>query len=331
MKNKTAYILYCAGCERCVHREGMTGMTVGAALLTSGKAADGSALDPLEELGACSVVQRMVRTLQNGGVRRIVLLTAPEARDQMEKHMAHWGVMCRQIEGTCGQVGQLQDAVRALSGRCDRLIFGAVDMPFLTAATVEALTAAPAPLTRPSVNGRPGGMLCMDSNLFSAVLGLPPALSMDRLASSLGVEECPVPVEDEGALASQREHYTRLLARRREEPIQVTFKLRLCRERPFFGPGTVQLLTLIDETESVRLACQRMGVSYSKGWKMIAVMEEELGERMVLRRQGGKNGGAASLTPAGRTLLDRYQRLERRCRELVQQAAREIFQPTDQP
>ena len=309
----------------------MTGMTLGAVLLTWGTAADGTPLDPLEELGACSAVQRMVRTLQNGGVRRVVLLTSRENQELLEKHMAHWGVICRSAEGPCGPVGLLQEGIRALNGRCDRLLFGAVDMPFLGVETVEALAAAPGPLVRAVVSGCPGGLMALEAALFSGVLEVPPDLGLDQLPQMLGIAEKPVPVEDEGVLAGRREQYAQLLTRRRKEPIQVTFKLRLCRERPFFGPGTVQLLNLIDETESVRLACQRMGVSYSKGWKMIAVMEEELGERIVLRRQGGRNGGAASLTPAGRTLLDQYQRLERRCRELVQQAAREIFQSTDQP
>lgn len=307
-------------------REGVMGMTVGAVLVTCGQSADGAPLDPLEELGACSAVQRMVRTLQNGGVRRIILLTDREQGEQVEKHMAHWGVVCRQYGGQASQAAALQEGVHALNGRCDRLIFGTVDTPFLSVDTVAALIASSALLARPMIHGRPGGILCLSSTLFHALLAAPPELPVEQLAELLDVAETGVPVEDEGALAGQRAYYAQLLERRRREPIQITFKLRLCRERPFFGPGTVQLLQLIDETESVRLACQRMGVSYSKGWKMIAVMEEELGECIVLRRQGGKNGGAASLTQAGRDLLDKYQRLERRCQALVQQASREIFQ-----
>lgn len=303
-------------------------MTVGAVLVTCGQSVDGAPLEPLEELGACSVVQRMVRTLQNGGVRRIILLAGREQVEQVEKHMAHWGVVCRRFDGSAGQVAALQEGVRALNGRCSRLIFGSVDTPFLSVDTVEALLASSAPLSRPVVNGRPGGIMCLESALYPALLAVPPDLPVEQLAGLLNVAQADIPVEDEGALAGQRAHYAQLLERRRREPIQVTFKLRLCRERPFFGPGTVQLLQLIDETESVRLACQRMGVSYSKGWKMIAVMEEELGECIVLRRQGGRNGGAASLTQAGRELLEKYQRLERRCQALVQQASREIFQGT---
>lgn len=107
--------------------------------------------------------------------------------------------------------------------------------------------------------------------------------------------------------------------------IHPMLKLSLTRERPFFGPGAAQLLALIEETGSVRLACHQMSVSYSKGWKLITAMEEQTGLPIVARQQGGRHGGAARLTDDGRTLLERYRRLELRCRELVQGAFEEIF------
>lgn len=48
-------------------------------------------------------------------------------------------------------------------------------------------------------------------------------------------------------------------------------KLRIERESAFLGPGSRQLLTFIEETGSVRLACQKMNMSYSKAWKMIFI------------------------------------------------------------
>ena len=68
-----------------------------------------------------------------------------------------------------------------------------------------------------------------------------------------------------------------------------------------------------------------MGVSYSKGWKMLSVLEEETARVMVARQQGGKNGGAASLTPDGRALLEKFRLLESRSRVLVQEVFDELF------
>lgn len=106
-------------------------------------------------------------------------------------------------------------------------------------------------------------------------------------------------------------------------------KLRLARERIFFGPGPAELLMQIKQTDSVRMACEQMGISYSKGWKMINTMEEELGYKVTKRQQGGRNGGSACLTPEGETLLAKYQELERRSREAVENIFQELFGPLD--
>ena len=42
----------------------------------------------------------------------------------------------------------------------------------------------------------------------------------------------------------------------------------------FFGPGPYRLLKITDETGSVREACNEMGLSYSKAWKILNRMEE---------------------------------------------------------
>ena len=106
-------------------------------------------------------------------------------------------------------------------------------------------------------------------------------------------------------------------------------QLRLARKRIFFGPGPAELLMQIKRTDSVRMACEKMGISYSKGWKMINTMEEELGYKVTKRQQGGRNGGSACLTPEGETLLAKYQELERRSREAVENIFQELFGPLD--
>ena len=63
-------------------------------------------------------------------------------------------------------------------------------------------------------------------------------------------------------------------------------KLRLARERIFFGPGPAELLMQIRRTDSVRMACEQMGISYSKGWKMI-------------KHHGGGTRLQGDKTPAG--------------------------------
>lgn len=90
------------------------------------------------------------------------------------------------------------------------------------------------------------------------------------------------------------------------EKLQLDFRIRLSRERAFYGPGTHQLLQLTDETGSLLEACRRMGISYSKGRKIIALTEQQLGYPVVESQQGGKSGGRSSVTEAGKALIRNY-------------------------
>ena len=78
---------------------------------------------------------------------------------------------------------------------------------------------------------------------------------------------------------------------------------------PFFGPGVAELFTLIDETGSVRHASEKMGLSYSKAWKMLRELERQWGFAMMERRPGGTGGGGSLLTPPAWDLLRRYRAL----------------------
>ena len=95
-------------------------------------------------------------------------------------------------------------------------------------------------------------------------------------------------------------------------------KLMIGGNEKFFGPGGCELLGLIKETGSVRLACERMGMSYSKAWHMLDIIEEETKTPVVIRKKGGAGGGATSLTDAGEQLLTRYEAYASECRAAIQ-------------
>ena len=58
---------------------------------------------------------------------------------------------------------------------------------------------------------------------------------------------------------------------------------------------------------------------------MIRTAEKELGRPVVERSPGGKSGGMAQVSPEGRRLMERYERLEREIREFAELRYREIF------
>jgi len=80
------------------------------------------------------------------------------------------------------------------------------------------------------------------------------------------------------------------------------------------GPGKVRLLELIEELGSISAAARAMRMSYRRAWRLV----EELNgcfETVVVSQTGGRQGGGASLTPAGRALIAAYRGLADRAEE----------------
>lgn len=107
-----------------------------------------------------------------------------------------------------------------------------------------------------------------------------------------------------------------------EQSIRPVLRVCLAKDDIFWGPGVRDLLRLIESTGSVRLACNEMKMSYSKGWKILGTLEREVGFTVVTRQQGGSGGGKAALTTEGKEMLARFQAFEAECRA----SAHEIFQ-----
>ncbi|MDR0409468.1 MAG: LysR family transcriptional regulator [Spirochaetaceae bacterium] len=77
----------------------------------------------------------------------------------------------------------------------------------------------------------------------------------------------------------------------------------------------INLLEAINETGNVRKACENMGMSYSKGWKLLNNLEKWLSYPVTERRQGGRGGGEARLTEEGIVFLKKYRVFETDCRK----------------
>ena len=93
--------------------------------------------------------------------------------------------------------------------------------------------------------------------------------------------------------------------------VRASAKTVLIGRTRFLGPGVVELLEAVESHGSVKAACAAMGLSYTKGWRLIHTLEAELGFVCVSRHQGGVGGGRASLTPECRRLLERFEAFTR--------------------
>lgn len=90
------------------------------------------------------------------------------------------------------------------------------------------------------------------------------------------------------------------------EKLRLDARFHLSKDRGFYGPGTHRLLQLTEETGSLLEACRRMGLSYSKGRKIVSLTEQQIGCPVIERQQGGRSGGHSSLTEEGQKLIRCY-------------------------
>jgi len=95
-----------------------------------------------------------------------------------------------------------------------------------------------------------------------------------------------------------------------DEPISFRVNVRIFHgEHPFLGKGRVQLLERIEQLGSIAQAAKSMDMSYRKAWGLIKEMNAIAQEPLVEKQSGGKSGGGAIVTDAGKATIRKYQQL----------------------
>lgn len=89
-----------------------------------------------------------------------------------------------------------------------------------------------------------------------------------------------------------------------------------------FGGGKWQLLDAIRRKGSIYKAAESLGRSYRKAWGDIKRAEEGLGQPLVTKVRGGKNGGGTLLTDFALSLLDVWDAYHTE----VERAAKQFFE-----
>jgi molybdate transport system regulatory protein len=79
---------------------------------------------------------------------------------------------------------------------------------------------------------------------------------------------------------------------------------------PAFGPGKADLLEAIAAEGSIRKAAARLGMSYRRAWLLVKSVEKTLGMPVVAATSGGRKGGGATLTKAGREIVASYRKVQ---------------------
>ena len=285
-------------------------MQVGAVIVAAGRSSRMGDFKPMLNIGSISIAQRVVANFHQAGVSNIVMVTGYNAL-QLERHLAGSGLVFLRNENYAAT--QMFDSAKIglayLRDKCDRILFTPVDVPLFTALTVTRLMESGAELACPVCKGRTGHPLMIAASLVDVLLADNGEGGLQGAISRCGAEMVRIEVNDPGILhdADTPEDYRALLCFHNEQLVRPVVQVSLAREKVFFDSRAAMLLRLIDETQSVRTACQRMQMSYSSGWNVIRTLESQLGRSLILRSQGGAGGGKSSLSADGSLLLARYE------------------------
>lgn len=295
-------------------------MKTGAVIAAAGMSSRMNDFKPMLKVGSITITRRIISTLQQTGIDPVVLITGNQA-ETLEKHVSHMGVIC--LRNAEYATGQMLDSVKIgmsyLQNQCDRILFTPVDIPLFTSNTIKSLMNAHALIAVPVCNTHEGHPLMMDTQVIPYLLNYDGGQGLAGAVRNSGIPKQQIEVEDEGILfdVDTPYDYKQMLYRHNLQMFRPQIQLHLAKEDTFFEPGTAMLLRLIRNMGSVRTACEQMSISYSKGWKMINNMEDQLQYHVVRRFQGGINGGCTFLTERGEKLLTQYDSFEKESRAAI--------------
>ena len=307
-------------------------MRFGALITAAGMSSRMGQFKPMLSIGSISVAQRVVANFRQAGAERIVMVTGYNAV-ALERHLAGNGVVFLRNEdyATTQMFDSVKIGLRYLRDKCDAVLLTPVDIPLFTAGTVTALMESGAKLACPECDGQTGHPILIHTDLIETILSDSGSQGLRGALERCGEPMRHIPVSDQGTLhdADTPEDYSALLAFHNSQLVRPEVSVSLNREKPFFDSKIAMLLTLVDETKSVRKACQRMQISYSTGWNIIRTLESQLRYPLILRTQGGAGGSTSMLSDRGRELLTRFnayqQSLRDRAAELYDWYFGELF------
>lgn len=294
-------------------------MKTGALIVTAGGTDRSAAFDAMLKIGSISALQRICMTFHLCGVRPIVVVVSDPEQHDMEKHLARMPVVFLQGDDSREMLYNVQTGLSYLENQCERVLVTPVNIPLFSVETVKTLLSSGQKLAVPVCNGHGGHPLLLHRDLISAILGYRGPGGLRGAVESGGFPQERIQVRDPGVIVKSEEFEAceKIAVTHSLSQWRPVMKLRIAREEAFLGPGSWQLLSLVESTGSVRIASTLMGISYSKAWKILNNLEEQAGFPVLVRKKGGPGGGESHLTEDGKALMAWFERLESLCNQAV--------------
>lgn len=299
-----------------------------ALIIASGRTGRDKALEPLRQAGTLTAEQRLVLLFQRAGLNKIYVVSHREM-PELEKSLARLGVsFLYNPQPEAEMIDNVRFALRQMPESLGRILLTPNHVNCYSSETVQKILASEADAAVAAYQGRAGHPLLLSRRLWPAILAFEDEGGLDGALRELGFRPEQVETDDPAVLMSLNETSSGLdqfLRRHEVSRLRPIVRVSLAKDRPFFGPGPQQLLEMVEESDNFREACSKMGISYSKGWKMVEKAEKALGVTLVERSKGGSERGSSKLSEEGRMLLERYRLFRDRADEAVEAIFAEVF------
>lgn len=307
-------------------------MSTGAVIVAAGLSSRMGKLKALMPFEDTTIARHIVKSVQRAGADPVVVVTGYRA-NELEKHLAGMGV--RFVRNERYQDTQMFDSIklgiRSIADGCDKLMILPVDTPAISQKTFRQVLMIDADMVRTVYGGHPGHPILLKSHVAKELCSYQGDRGLRGAMEESGFSITGLNVDDKGVSwdVDTQIEYQELIAwnnkRKNGYPIRPQTMIRLARDEAFFDSEKAQLIEYIDRTGSIQLACQEMGISYSKSTNMIKRAEKELGFKLLERWSGGTSGGGSRMTKEAKEFMRRYWELLEHAQNVVDELFEEYF------
>lgn len=306
-------------------------MKIGALIVTTGLSHISGVAALTPKVGSISAGQRMISAFQRVNVSTIGLVVGPADKKE-ERPFSQNGVLffhCAEKRATFFQ--GIQQGLQFMADKFDRVFLVPGDTPLFFPHTLELLLSSTASIAVPEKAHTNGYPVLLDRQAMELILAEKTARDAGTAIRKSGLNVDVIPVEDPGVLLlgndfAQQQDLIQVHNQQLTRPVA---QFTLTKGGDLYDARLSMLLHLVDETRSVRDACEMMQISYSTAWNMLNHVEEELGYPLVTRIRGGSTGSGSVLTQKGRKLMESYdqfsEHLNQRAKELYKRYFSEIL------
>ena len=284
---------------------------------------------PMLCLGNMTMIESVIESMRRAGVAEILVVTGYKSQ-VLRRHLDALGV--RSVENLRFAQTEMYDSLclglEALESDYDAVFLTPGDVPLVQPETIRLMQTAEADMVRPTYNAEAGHPVLIRRSLVPALLAYHGKGGLRQAMETLPHPILDLEVDGVGITldADTPEDFKTLKRRWMETQsngrLWPDIRIHIAKCDTILSPENAQFIEMIGQTGSIQNACACTHMSYTKGWKLLGRMEQELGYPLVERFPGGTSGGGSTLTPRGKQLLDAYHAY----REAVEEAAQSLFQ-----